>query len=71
MYLGWEAGGQENIIQKKHMYSNVHCSTVYNCQAWTQLKCPSREEWIKKTVHGRKEQAFGLSGRRGWDDLRD
>uniref|UniRef100_A0A8D1N3G2 DUF1725 domain-containing protein n=1 Tax=Sus scrofa TaxID=9823 RepID=A0A8D1N3G2_PIG len=30
------------------MYSDVHCSTIYNSQDTKQAKCPSTEEWIKK-----------------------
>ena len=30
------------------MHPNVHCSTIYNSQAWMQPKCPLTEEWMKK-----------------------
>ena len=30
------------------MHLNVHCSTIYNSQAWKQPKYPSTDEWIKK-----------------------
>ena len=50
-------------------------------QSWTRLKrlSSSNSMEFRKTVpmilhagHGRKEQTFGLSGRRGeWDDLRE
>ena len=33
---------------KRHMYPNVHLSTVYNSQAWKQPRCPSADEWIRK-----------------------
>ena len=31
------------------MHPNVHCSTIYNRQDIEQPKCPSTEEWTKKT----------------------
>ena len=31
------------------MQSNVHCNTIYNSHTWKQSKCPSTEEWVKKT----------------------
>ena len=44
---------EKTIIQKdnsKHMYPNVHCSTIYNSHdmIWKQPRCPSTDEWIKK-----------------------
>ena len=36
----------ENQNSKKHVHSNVHCSTVYNRQ--DMAKCSSTNEWIKK-----------------------
>ena len=30
---------------KRHVYPNVHCSTVYNSQ---KPRCPSADEWIRK-----------------------
>ena len=32
---------------KTHMYSSVHCSTIFNSQDTEASKCPSTEEWIK------------------------
>ena len=32
----------------RHVYPNVHCSTVYNSQDMKQPRCPSADEWIKK-----------------------
>ena len=37
-----------SLIRSHFMYPNVHCSTVYNSQAWKHPKCPSMEEWRKK-----------------------
>ena len=34
--------------RKRHVYPNVHRSTVYNSQDWKQPKCPSADEWIRK-----------------------
>ena len=31
------------------MHPNVHSSTIYNIKYWKQPKCPSANEWIKKT----------------------
>ena len=31
------------------MHPNVHCCTIYNSRTWKQPKCPSTEDWIKKT----------------------
>jgi len=39
---------RENQDSKRHMYSNVHCSTICNSQDMEQPKCPSIEEWIQK-----------------------
>ena len=39
---------RENHNSKRHMHPNVHCSTIYNSQAWMQPKCPLTEEWMKK-----------------------
>ena len=33
---------------KRHVYPNVHCSTVYNSQDMEATKCPSADEWIRK-----------------------
>ena len=30
------------------MYPDVHCSTI-KARTWKQVKCPSTDEWIKKT----------------------
>ena len=30
------------------MYTNVHCSIIYNIQDWKQPKCPLTEEAINK-----------------------
>ena len=32
----------------RHMYPNVHCSTVYNSQDMEKPRCPSADEWIRK-----------------------
>ena len=32
----------------RHVYPNVHCSTVYNSQEWKQPRCPSADEWTRK-----------------------
>ena len=34
--------------RKRHVYPNVHCSTVYNSRTWKQPRCPSADEWIRK-----------------------
>ena len=39
----------ENRNSRRHMHSNVHCSTIHNRRTWKQPKCSSTEEWIKKT----------------------
>ena len=39
---------EKTIIQKRHMYPNIHCSTTYNSQGMETPKCPSTDEWIKK-----------------------
>ena len=33
---------------KRHVYPNVHHSTVYNSQDMEQPRCPSADEWIRK-----------------------
>ena len=43
-HVSWE----NHIISKRHIYPNVHCSTIYNSWTWKQSKCPSTNEWIKK-----------------------
>ena len=40
----------QNTNSKEYMHSYVHFSIAYNSQDWKQPKCPSIEEWIKKTV---------------------
>ena len=42
---GHTHGGNQNW--KRHVYPNVHRSTVYNSQ-WKQPRCPSADEWIRK-----------------------
>ena len=37
----------EENNRKRHMYPNVHRSTVYN-RTWKQPRCPSADEWIRK-----------------------
>ena len=37
-----------NQNRKRHMYPNIHCSTVYNTRTWKQPGCPSADEWIRK-----------------------
>ena len=32
---------------KRHMYPNVHCSTIYITRTWKQPRCPSTDEWIQ------------------------
>ena len=39
---------RENHDLQRHIYSDVHCSTIYNSQDMETTKCPSTEEWIKK-----------------------
>ena len=39
---------QGNQNWKKHVYANVHHSTVYNSRTWKQPRCPSVDEWIRK-----------------------
>ena len=36
---------RENHGSKRHMYPNLHCSTI--AKKWKQPKCPSTEECIK------------------------
>jgi len=38
---------QRKTCPQIYKHPSVHCSTVYN--AWKKHKCPSTEEWIKKT----------------------
>ena len=41
---------EKTIIEKKdrcYMHHNIHCSALYNSQGREQLKCPSKEAWIK------------------------
>ena len=33
---------------KRHMYPNIHCSTVYNSQYMEQPRRPSADEWVRK-----------------------
>ena len=33
---------------KRHVYPNVHRSTVYIARTWKQPRCPSADEWIRK-----------------------
>ena len=33
----------KNMNLKRYMHSNVHCSVIYNCQVWKQLKYPSSD----------------------------
>ena len=42
-HVSW---GNENW--KRHMYPNVHCSTIYKAGTWKQPRCPSTDEWMKK-----------------------
>ena len=39
---------QGNWNWKRHVYPNVHCSTVYNARTWKTPRCPLADEWIKK-----------------------
>ena len=38
------------FIWRKVSAPQVHCTVIYNSQDWKQPKCPSVDEWIKKTV---------------------
>ena len=38
--------GNQNL--KRHMYPNIHRSTVYNSQGMEATWCPSADEWIRK-----------------------
>ena len=42
---------EKTIIQRRVMYHNIHCSTIYNSQDMEATKHPSTEEWIKKMCH--------------------
>ena len=44
-HLAYSFLHQGNQNWKRHVYPNVHCSTVYNIQ---QPKCQSADEWIRK-----------------------
>ena len=33
----------KNKDLKRYMHSNVHCSVIYDCQVWKQLKRPSSD----------------------------
>ena len=39
---------QGNQNWKRHVYPNVHHSTVYNSQDMKQPRCPSADKWIRK-----------------------
>ena len=43
----------EKTLIQKYIHANVHCSTIYNSgtwnRTWKQPKCPSTQDWIKKT----------------------
>ena len=41
--------GEKTLIQKRHVHSKIHRSTVYDiARTWKQPKCPSTEEWTKQ-----------------------
>jgi hypothetical protein len=31
------------------LHTHVYCSAIHNSQLWNQPRCPSTDEWIKKT----------------------
>ena len=37
-----------NLNWNRHMYPNVHCSTITIDRTWKQPRCPSADEWIRK-----------------------
>ena len=39
---------EQSITEKRNMYPNVHCSTVYNIQGMEAPRNTSEDEWIKK-----------------------
>ena len=39
----------KNTNLERYMHLNVHSSFIYNSQDMEATKCPSTEEWIKKT----------------------
>ena len=39
----------KNSNSKRYIHPNVHSSIIYNCQGMKQPRCPSTDEWIKKT----------------------
>ena len=39
---------QGNQNWKRHVYPNVHRSTVIRARKWKQPRCPSADEWIRK-----------------------
>ena len=43
----------QNLLHNKivDLCPNIHCSTVYNRQAWKKPKCPWTEEWVKRMCY--------------------
>ena len=38
----------EKLCPQRNLHTDVHSSSIHNCQIWKQLKCPSVGEWINK-----------------------
>ena len=56
----------QNPNSKEYVYPYVYCSVIYNSQNMEATKCPSKDEWIKKTgtyMHNR----ILLSHKKEWN----
>ena len=50
-HITQQAYAWENHNSKRHMYPNVHYSTVYDSQTWKEPRRPSADEWIKTLLY--------------------
>ena len=43
--------GYSYAVLKGHMHPQVYSSTINKAKVWKEPKCPSMDEWIKKTCY--------------------
>ena len=49
---------REILNPKRYIHANAHSSTIHNSQYMAATKCPSIEEWIKKTTWSTVEYVY-------------
>ena len=64
---GYTHRGNQNW--KRHMYPNVHHSTVYIARAWKQPRCPLADEWIRKLWYLYTMEYYSAIKKNGFESI--